>query len=153
MSTRRSRPAKPSGATRCPTWWRDAKLGIFVHWTPASVAGFAPVDEDVTAMLQSGDRRAMGWSPYTEWYENSLRFPDSPVARSHRETYGDRAYRDFVADWQAGLATWDPDDWARTFAATGARYVVLVTKHHDGYCLWPSAVAEPAPCPASTAPA
>ena len=29
---------------RVPTWWSDAKLGIFVHWTPASVAGFAPVD-------------------------------------------------------------------------------------------------------------
>ena len=63
-----------------PAWWRDAKLGIFVHWTPASVPGFAPVADDVTAMVQSGDPRAMGWSPYTEWYENSLRFPDSPVA-------------------------------------------------------------------------
>ena len=126
-----------------PTWWRDAKLGIFVHWTPASVPAYAPVDADVSAMVQSGDRRAMGWSPYTEWYENSLRFPDSPVARFHRETYGDREYRSFVEDWQAGLAAWDPDDWARTFAETGARYVVLVTKHHDGYCLWPSAVTNP----------
>jgi alpha-L-fucosidase len=126
-----------------PAWWRDAKLGIFVHWTPASVPGFAPVDDDVTAMVQSGDPRAMGWSPYTEWYENSLRFPDSPVARHHREHYGDKPYREFAADWEAGLASWDPDDWARTFAAAGARYVVLVTKHHDGYCLWPSTVANP----------
>ena len=85
-----------------PAWWRDAKLGIFVHWTPASVPGFAPVDDDVTAMVQSGDRRAMGWSPYTEWYENSLRFPDSPVARHHRGDYGTRPYRDFAADWEAG---------------------------------------------------
>ena len=126
-----------------PAWWRDAKLGIFVHWTPASVPGFAPVDDDVTAMVQSGDRRAMGWSPYTEWYENSLRFPDSPVARHHRDTYGEKPYREFAAEWETGLASWDPDDWARTFAAAGARYVVLVTKHHDGYCLWPSTVANP----------
>ncbi len=126
-----------------PAWWRDAKLGIFVHWTPASVPGFAPVDNDVTAMIQSGDPRAMGWSPYTEWYENSLRFPDSPVAKFHREHYGDRPYRDFVGDWEAGLASWDPDEWARTFAATGARYVVLVSKHHDGYCLWPSSIQNP----------
>jgi alpha-L-fucosidase len=126
-----------------PAWWRDAKLGIFVHWTPASVPAFAPVEDDVTAMIQSGDRRAMGWSPYTEWYENSLRFPDSPVARHHRATYGDRDYHTFAKDWEDGLATWDPDDWARTFAATGARYVVLVTKHHDGYCLWPTGVRNP----------
>ncbi len=126
-----------------PTWWRDAKLGVFVHWTPASVPGFAPVDDDVTAMLQSGDRRAMGWSPYTEWYENSLRFPDSPVARHHREQYGDRPYREFAREWEAGLASWNPDDWARSFAAAGARYVVLVSKHHDGYCLWPTEVPNP----------
>ena len=126
-----------------PAWWRDAKLGIFVHWTPASVPGFAPVDDDVTAMVQSGDPRAMGWSPYTEWYENSLRFPDSPVARHHRDTYGDKPYREFAAEWEAGLASWDPDEWARSFAAAGARYVVLVSKHHDGYCLWPSAVPNP----------
>jgi alpha-L-fucosidase len=126
-----------------PTWWRDAKLGIFVHWTPASVPAFAPVEDDVTAMMQSGDRRAMGWSPYTEWYENSLRFPDSPAARHHRERYAGRSYHSFAKDWEDGLAQWDPDDWARTFAAAGARYVVLVTKHHDGYCLWPTEVANP----------
>ena len=126
-----------------PTWWRDAKLGIFVHWTPASVPAFAPVEDDVTGMMRSGDRRAMGWSPYTEWYENSLRFPDSPVAQHHRATYGSREYRSFAKDWEAGLETWDPEEWARTFAATGARYVVLVTKHHDGYCLWPTDVRNP----------
>ena len=126
-----------------PTWWRDAKLGIFVHWTPASVPAYAPVDAGITERLQSGDRRALGWSPYTEWYENSLRFPDSPVGQHHQAVYGDREYRSFVGDWEAGLASWDPEEWAKTFAATGARYVVLVTKHHDGYCLWPSDVPNP----------
>ena len=104
-----------------PAWWRDAKLGIFIHWTPASVPGFAPVDGDVSDMLESGSPEAMGWSPYTEWYENSLRFPDSPVAKHHRAVYGDRDYRSFVADWESGLASWDPDEWAATFATTGAR--------------------------------
>ncbi|HZJ25466.1 MAG TPA: alpha-L-fucosidase [Acidimicrobiia bacterium] len=128
---------------RVPAWWQDAKLGIFVHWTPASVPGFAPVDADIGEMLRSGRRDAMAWSPYTEWYENSLRFPDSPVAQHHRETYGDRPYREFAGDWEAALELWDPQAWARSFAAAGARYVVMVTKHHDGYCLWPTEVVNP----------
>jgi hypothetical protein len=45
------------------------KLGIFVHWTPASVAAFAPVDMEIGALLQSGRKHALAWSPYTEWYE------------------------------------------------------------------------------------
>ena len=126
-----------------PAWWRDAKLGIFVHWTPASVAAFAPTDDEIGALVAAGRPDALGWSPYAEWYENSLRFPESPAARHHREHYGDRPYRDFAADWERGLETWDPESWAAAFAATGARYVVMVTKHHDGYCLWPSDVPNP----------
>ena len=53
-------------------------------------------------------RRRWRWSPYTEWYENSLRFPDSPVARHHRELYGDRPYAAFAADWEAGLSSGTP---------------------------------------------
>ena len=126
-----------------PAWWRDAKLGIFVHWTPASVPAFAPVGVDMGALLAQRRPDALAWSPYAEWYQNSLAFPNSPVAEHHREVYGDRPYNEFARDWEDGLASWDPDEWARRFAATGARYVVLVTKHHDGYCLWPTAVRNP----------
>src|SRR5262245_18095917 len=104
---------------RVAPWWLDAKLGIFVHWTPASVPGFAPVDHEIGALLADGRKDALGWSPYTECYENSLRFPDSPVARHHRAVYGDRPYAAFAQDWEAGLDSWDPDSWAREFAATG----------------------------------
>jgi alpha-L-fucosidase len=128
---------------RVPAWWSDAKLGIFVHWTPSSVPAFAPVDSDMGALLARGDPSAMAWSPYVEWYQNSLRFPESPVARFHAATYPEREYHSFIADFEAGLASWDPEDWAARFAATGARYVVMVTKHHDGYCLWPTDVANP----------
>lgn len=126
-----------------PAWWRDAKLGIFVHWTPASVPAFAPVDTDIGRLVQAHRRDALASSPYAEWYENSLRFPDSPVARHHRDVYGDRPYAAFADDWEAALERWDPQEWAARFAATGARYVVFVTKHMDGYCLWPSDVANP----------
>ncbi len=128
---------------RVPAWWRDAKLGIFVHWTPASVPAFAPVDAEIGELLQSDQHDALSRSPYSEWYENSLRFPDSPVARHHREVYGTRPYAQFAADWEAGLEHWDPAAWAARFAATGARYVVFVAKHADGYCLWPTDVANP----------
>lgn len=126
-----------------PTWWRDAKLGIFVHWTPASVPAFAPTDIEIGELLASDDPDALSRVPYTEWYENSLRFPDSPVARHHEATYGDKPYADFAAEWEAGLEQWDPDDWAARFAATGAGHVVLVAKHSDGYCLWPTEIENP----------
>jgi alpha-L-fucosidase len=130
-------------AHRVPDWWRDAKLGIFVHWTPASVPGFAPTTDEIGELVATRDPTAFAHSPYAEWYENSMRFPDSPVSKHHAATYGDRPYAEFARDWEAGLAQWDPDAWAASFAATGARYVVLVTKHHDGYCLWPTQVDNP----------
>ncbi|MGB6059307.1 MAG: alpha-L-fucosidase [Microthrixaceae bacterium] len=128
---------------RVPAWWSDAKLGIFIHWTPASVAGWAPRDHEVGELFASGRSDALAEMPYTEWYQNSLRFPDSSVSKHHREVYGAAPYDDFVGQFEAGLAQWDPVDWARRFRTAGARYVVLVSKHHDGYCLWPSAVPNP----------
>ena len=128
---------------RVPAWWSDAKLGIFVHWTPASVAGWAPVDSEIGDLLADGAPDALAETPYTEWYENSLRFPQSSASRHHRATYGTKPYAEFAAEYEAGLESWDPDDWARRFRDTGARYVVLVAKHHDGFCLWPTSVVNP----------
>jgi alpha-L-fucosidase len=122
-----------------PGWFDDAKLGIFVHWSVSSVPGFAP-RSTLERVLTEGDQRL---SPYAEWYWNSLKLPGSEVARHHREVHGDRPYEAFADDYRAGLARWRPDEWARCFRAAGARYVVLVTKHHDGFCLWPSGVRHP----------
>jgi alpha-L-fucosidase len=126
-----------------PAWWLDAKLGVFVHWTMASVPAYAPVEGGMGGLIGSHRRDAFAWSPYTEWYENSIRFPDSPAGRHHHAVYGDRPYAAFREAFEYGIERWDPDDWVSRFAATGARYVVLVAKHHDGYCLWPTAVANP----------
>ena len=130
-------------ATGVPSWWRDAKLGIFIHWTIASIPAFAPPVGVYGDLLASGAPDAFKVSPYVEWYENSLRFDDSPAAAFHRATYPNRSYRSFAHDFEAGLASWDPAAWAARFAATGARYVVLVAKHHDGWCLWPTKVTNP----------
>jgi alpha-L-fucosidase len=143
--TEPTNPTNPFAEREVPQWFRDAKLGIFIHWTPASVPAFAPLTDDpFTLADQHGWAYAMAHSPYCEWYQNSLAIPGSPVAEYHQRTYGDRPYAAFIDDFTAEHAKWQPNDWASTFAATKARYVVLVTKHHDGYTLWPSDQANPA---------
>lgn len=114
-----------------------------VHWTPASVPAFAPTEHDIGALLRSSTPNALSEIPYAEWYQNSLRFPDSSVSRHHRAKYGDRPYEQFARDWEAALASWDAQRWAADFVATGASHVVFVAKHSDGYALWPSEVKHP----------
>ena len=123
-----------------PQWFEDAKLGIFIHWGLFSVPAFAPRLEHVSDAFTQHYPLSAVMTPYTEWYDNAVRVPESPTARYHRETWGNCPYEDFRKAFHEGLAQWDPAEWACTFRAAGARYVVLVTKHHDGYCLWPSAV-------------
>ncbi|HTO00809.1 MAG TPA: alpha-L-fucosidase, partial [Microthrixaceae bacterium] len=143
MDSQRRELASQLRRHRVPTWWSDAKLGIFIHWTPASVAGWAPRDTEVSELFSSGDSDALSEMPYTEWYQNSLKFPDSSVSRYHREAYGSVPYSTFAEHFETGLENWDPAEWAARFRSSGARYVVLVSKHHDGYCLWPSSVPNP----------
>jgi alpha-L-fucosidase len=129
-----------------PKWYDDAKLGIFIHWGPASVPAFAfgpplrPGElEDI--LFYDSPREEM---PYAEWYLNAMNYPGSETARHHAATYGDAPYSDFQPTFERRVnQSWDPDTWADLFFRTGAKYVVLVTKHHDGYTLWPSAATNP----------
>jgi alpha-L-fucosidase len=126
-----------------PTWFEDAKLGIFIHWGLFSIPAFAARLGHVSDAFAQHYDRAVVMTPYTEWYDNAIRVPDSPSARFHAEHYGDRPYTAFREPFLAGLEQWDPGSWARLFRRSGAHYVVLVTKHHDGFCLWPSRVRHP----------
>lgn len=135
----------PARAT--PAWYRDAKLGIFIHWGLYSVPAFAD-DPDGTFHGYMGDLTAMrdtsGKNPYAEWYLNSLRIPGSPTAEHHAETYGaDFSYFDFQAEFDKNAAAVDFAEWAEIFAKVGAQYVVFVTRHLDGYPLWPTSVPNP----------
>ncbi len=126
-----------------PDWYHDAKLGIFMHVGLASVPAFAPREHDINELLREDYWRMQPLSPYSEWYENSLRYPWSPVAKYHREHYGERPYAAFRDDWEQALTGWDAAPWADLIAGSGAQYFVLVTKHHDGYCHWPTRVPNP----------
>jgi alpha-L-fucosidase len=132
------------GSRPLPAWFDDAKLGIFIHWTAAAVPAFAPITESPFDLAAAdGWEQAMRCSPYVEWYQNSLAIEGSPVRAHHEEHYGDLPYEAFVAEFLAGHAGWQPEPWADLFEAAGARYVVLVTKHHDGVLLWPSDTPNP----------
>jgi alpha-L-fucosidase len=114
-----------------PDWFRDAKLGIFIHWGLYSVPAWAEPTGELGAVDEATWFRH---NPYAEWYWNTIRFPDSPARAHHTATYGAAPYDDFLDAWDA--RDFDPKEWAALFARTGARYVVPTTKHHDGVTLW-----------------
>lgn len=117
-----------------PKWYEDCKFGIFIHWGIYSVPAFAPHTWEL------GEVDSKEWfadNPYAEWYYNSLNIGKGPTYKHHIEKYGkDFKYEDFIPMWKA--ENWDPKQWAEIFKEAGAEYVVLTTKHHDGFCLFPS---------------
>ena len=119
-----------------PEWYDDAKLGIFIHWGLYSVPGWA--------QLVRSEHDYLANNPYAEWYLNTMRIEGSPTQKYHREHYGaDYDYYNFAAIFDREIQKWNPDVWAKVFRAAGAKYVVLTTKHHDGFTLWPSATKNP----------
>lgn len=114
-----------------PTWFTDAKFGIFIHWGVFSVPAWGPTDANI-------------YDKYAEWYWNRLTDTSSPIHKNfvefHNKTYGkDFKYQDFVKDFNCEM--FDPADWARIIKGSGAKYVVLTSKHHEGFTLWPSAAS------------
>ena len=107
-----------------PEWVLDAKFGIFIHWGLYSVPSWGAPKQ------------------YAEWYWQRLSDPkpDNPWRKFHEARYGaDFDYKDFAPQFRAEL--FDPDQWADLFARSGAKYIVPTSKHHEGFCLWPSAEA------------
>lgn len=127
----------------CPEWYREPQLGIFVHWGIFAVPAWAPRGESITDLTRNDYDNVFARAPYAEWYANALRIPDSETSRHHARVYGAHSYESFRPDFEVQARAFDAGVWADLFAAAGARYVVFVTKHHDGYCLWPTAVSNP----------
>ena len=130
-------------AHQVPDWYDDAKFGIFIHWGMWAIPSFASHHGSIGETFAKQYDIAVALTPYTEWYANAIKVPESDSAKHHKEVWKDAPYEDFRAPFLKGLEQWDPKEWARLFKLSGAKYVVLVTKHHDGYSLWPSDVPHP----------
>ncbi|MGD0268048.1 MAG: alpha-L-fucosidase [Candidatus Sulfotelmatobacter sp.] len=105
---------------RAPAWYEDAKFGIFIHWGLYSVPAFA-----------------------NEWYSRNMYQPGSAEFRHHVATYGPQSkfgYKDFIPMFRA--ERFDARAWARLFREAGAKYVVPVAEHHDGFPMYDSRLTD-----------
>jgi alpha-L-fucosidase len=103
-----------------PEWYINAKFGIFIHWGVYSVPAFG-----------------------NEWYPRRMYLEGSAEYEHHRQTYGPHTefgYKDFIPQFTA--ANFDADAWARLFKEAGARYVMPVAEHHDGFALYDSDLSD-----------
>ena len=131
-------PFKPTWESlsqyQTPAWYRKAKFGIFIHWGVYSVPAFG-----------------------SEWYPRNMYIKGSKEFEHHVKTYGphrDFGYKDFVPLFKA--EKYDPAAWADLFLEAGARYVIPVAEHHDGFQMYKSSLshwnaAEMGPCRDTTA--
>jgi len=109
-------------------WFEDAKFGIFIHWGPYSVPSWSPKGTYEEWYLQ--------WFNSKKIFGNGT-FTGQEIPDFHHKTYGeDFNYIDFAKIWKAEL--YDPQKWAELFKKAGAKYVVMTSKHHDGFALWPN---------------
>jgi alpha-L-fucosidase len=103
-----------------PDWYKDAKFGIFIHWGVYSVPAFG-----------------------SEWYPRNMYRQGSDEFNHHLSTYGPQSkfgYKDFIPMFRA--EHFDPAAWARLFKEAGAKYVVPVFEHHDGFAMYDSGLSD-----------
>lgn len=110
-----------------PQWYTEAKFGIFIHWGVYSVPSWAPTEGTVT-------------EKYAEAYWDRQN-PDNKPLRTftdfHNKIYGSKVkYQDFVNEFKAEM--FEPAKWVEILKQSGAKYVILTSKHHDGFAMWPS---------------
>ena len=102
-------------AYRCPDWFRDAKFGIWAHWSPQCVP-------------EQGD-----------WYARNMYLQGSRQYEYHVQHYGHPSkfgYKDICPLWKA--ERWDPDALVKLYKRAGAEYLVALATHHDNFDCWHS---------------
>ncbi|WP_255417200.1 alpha-L-fucosidase [Proteiniphilum sp. X52] len=103
-----------------PEWYVDAKFGIFIHWGVFTVPAFD-----------------------NEWYSRNMYQKDHKVYKHHIETWGPHdkfGYKDFIPLFKA--EQFNAQQWAELFKKSGAKYVVPVAEHHDGFSMYNSSLNE-----------
>lgn len=102
-----------------PGWFQKGRFGIFIHWGPYAVPAFG-----------------------SEWYPRNMYIEGSKEYEHHIKTYGehkDFGYKDLIPMFKA--EKFDANEWAELFLQSGARYVVPVAEHHDGFQMYKSRVS------------
>ena len=108
------------GSYTIPHWYEDAKFGIFIHWGLYAVPAFG-----------------------SEWYPRNMYQEGSAEFKHHVETYGPQAefgYKEFIPLF--GAEKFNPDAWADLFVEAGAKFVMPVAEHHDGFPLYDTDLSE-----------
>lgn len=103
-----------------PDWFSKAKFGIFIHWGLYSVAAHG-----------------------NEWYSRNMYIKEKEEWEYHRKTFGKHSefgYKDFIPLFHA--KRFDPKAWAKLFADAGAKYVMPVAEHHDGFQMYDSGISK-----------
>ncbi|CUA75537.1 alpha-L-fucosidase [Rhizoctonia solani] len=108
------------GKHETPLWWDDAKFGIFIHWGVYSVPAWSPKGY---------------YAAWYNWWLHTPSYPGNILRNYHKKVYGeDFVYDDFIPQFTA--SEFNASEWIQLFADAGAKYFVLVTKHHDGFSLF-----------------
>jgi alpha-L-fucosidase len=107
------------GQSTTPQWYLDGKFGIFIHWGVYAVPAFG-----------------------NEWYPRNMYIRGTKEYEHHLATYGPHTefgYKDFIPMFRA--EAYDPATWAQLFKDAGARFVVPVAEHHDGFAMYDTALS------------
>ena len=107
----------------CPEWFKDAKFGIFIHWGVYSVPAY-------------------GSEWYPRWmYKDTVAWGKN-YFKHHVKTYGSQdkfGYKDFIPMFKA--EKFDANQWIEVFKKSGAKYIVPVAEHHDGFAMYNTALS------------
>ncbi|WP_020529767.1 alpha-L-fucosidase [Flexithrix dorotheae] len=94
-------------------WWRDARFGMFVHWGPYAIP--------------AGEHKGVKTDHIGEWIMNDLHIPI-------------KEYEEYSK--QFNPVDFNAEEWAALMKEAGMKYIVITTKHHDGFCLWDSKITD-----------